>query len=218
LIRRCVRNFCGPCRNGRNGGLGSRVAASKLKSEGTRIDQMETKYGVAMLACMAFPFLLTGMLEIIGWLKRKDIPIVYGGYARASGRGTVLTAAVARSRYSSSWPSSRLVISCFWGRVSASPSNMEMMLRRMKIENATVRGFCSSFRDWAGNVSSFPREVTEPGLGSCHQRPSRLIAGVMRWRSGEDSWGLLQTCCIFGKAEAPQKLLAWLKASWSLRT
>jgi integrase len=31
---------------------------------------------------------------------------------------------------------------------------MEMMLRRMKIENATVHGFRSSFRDWAGNVSS----------------------------------------------------------------
>ena len=27
---------------------------------------------------------------------------------------------------------------------------MEMMLRRMKIEDATVHGFHSSFRDWAG--------------------------------------------------------------------
>jgi len=27
---------------------------------------------------------------------------------------------------------------------------MEMMLRRMKIEDATVHGFRSSFRDWAG--------------------------------------------------------------------
>jgi integrase len=41
---------------------------------------------------------------------------------------------------------------------------MEMMLRRMKIENATVHGFRSSFRDWAGNVSSFPREVAETAL------------------------------------------------------
>ena len=41
---------------------------------------------------------------------------------------------------------------------------MEMMLRRMKVENATVHGFRSSFRDWAGNVSSFPREVTETAL------------------------------------------------------
>ena len=38
---------------------------------------------------------------------------------------------------------------------------MEMVLRRMKIEGATVHGFRSSFRDWAGNVSNFPREITE---------------------------------------------------------
>ncbi|MEA2897867.1 MAG: hypothetical protein QOJ84_3482, partial [Bradyrhizobium sp.] len=30
---------------------------------------------------------------------------------------------------------------------------MEMVLRRMKVEDATVHGFRSSFRDWAGNVS-----------------------------------------------------------------
>ena len=41
---------------------------------------------------------------------------------------------------------------------------MEMMLRRMKIDDATVHGFRSSFRDWAGNVSNFPREVTETAL------------------------------------------------------
>ncbi|WP_322868288.1 tyrosine-type recombinase/integrase [Bradyrhizobium ottawaense] len=41
---------------------------------------------------------------------------------------------------------------------------MEMVLRRMKIDNATVHGFRSSFRDWAGNVSSFPREVVETAL------------------------------------------------------
>jgi integrase len=41
---------------------------------------------------------------------------------------------------------------------------MEMMLRRMKIDDATVHGFRSSFRDWAGNVSSFPREVVETAL------------------------------------------------------
>lgn len=41
---------------------------------------------------------------------------------------------------------------------------MEMVLRRMKIEDATVRGFRSSIRDWAGNVSNFPREITETAL------------------------------------------------------
>jgi integrase len=41
---------------------------------------------------------------------------------------------------------------------------MEMMLRRMKVENATVHGFRSSFRDWAGECTSFPREVAEGAL------------------------------------------------------
>lgn len=41
---------------------------------------------------------------------------------------------------------------------------MEMMLRRMKIENATVHGFRSSFRDWAGNETGFAREVVETAL------------------------------------------------------
>lgn len=41
---------------------------------------------------------------------------------------------------------------------------MEIVLRRKKVENATVHGFRSSFRDWAGNVSNFPREITETAL------------------------------------------------------
>jgi len=41
---------------------------------------------------------------------------------------------------------------------------MQMMLRRMKIHDATVHGFRSSFRDWAGNVSTFPRELIETAL------------------------------------------------------
>lgn len=41
---------------------------------------------------------------------------------------------------------------------------MDMMLRRMKRDHVTVHGFRSSFRDWAGNVSSFPRELIETAL------------------------------------------------------
>ena len=55
----------------------------------------------------------------------------------------------------------------FSGQARGKPlSNMaiEMVLRRMKAEDATVHGFRSSFRDWAGNVSNFPREVTETAL------------------------------------------------------
>jgi len=41
---------------------------------------------------------------------------------------------------------------------------MEMILRRMKVENVTVHGFRSAFRDWAGNETHFPRELAEAAL------------------------------------------------------
>lgn len=41
---------------------------------------------------------------------------------------------------------------------------MEMVLRRMKVDNATVHGFRSSFRDWAGNETPFPRDLAETAL------------------------------------------------------
>lgn len=41
---------------------------------------------------------------------------------------------------------------------------MEMQLRRMKVDEVTVHGFRSAFRDWAGNETSFPREVAEAAL------------------------------------------------------
>ncbi|MGU3329886.1 tyrosine-type recombinase/integrase [Methylobacterium mesophilicum] len=40
---------------------------------------------------------------------------------------------------------------------------MEMQLRRMKV-SVTVHGFRSSFRDWAGECTSFPRDVAEMAL------------------------------------------------------
>ena len=41
---------------------------------------------------------------------------------------------------------------------------MEMTLRRMKIDDVTVHGFRSAFRDWCGNETPFPREVAEAAL------------------------------------------------------
>jgi integrase len=55
----------------------------------------------------------------------------------------------------------------FPGQVRGKPlSNMamDMMLRRMEHDTVTVHGFRSSFRDWAGNVSSFSREIIETAL------------------------------------------------------
>jgi integrase len=41
---------------------------------------------------------------------------------------------------------------------------MSAVLRRMNIENATVHGFRSAFRDWCGNETAFPRELAEQAL------------------------------------------------------
>lgn len=47
---------------------------------------------------------------------------------------------------------------------SISSMGMEMLLRRMKVTDATVHGFRSSFRDWVGDKTTFPREVAEAAL------------------------------------------------------
>jgi len=41
---------------------------------------------------------------------------------------------------------------------------LEMVLRRMKIDDVTVHGFRSSFRDWAAECTNFPNEVCEAAL------------------------------------------------------
>jgi integrase len=41
---------------------------------------------------------------------------------------------------------------------------LEMVLRRMKVENATVHGFRSTFRDWAAESTHFANEVCEAAL------------------------------------------------------
>ena len=48
--------------------------------------------------------------------------------------------------------------------MSLSIMALDMLLRRMKADQFTVHGFRSSFRDWAGECTSFPREVAEAAL------------------------------------------------------
>src|ERR1700688_759044 len=40
---------------------------------------------------------------------------------------------------------------------------MEMVLRRMGLDNVTVHGFRSAFRDWAGNENPFPARGSGSG-------------------------------------------------------
>ena len=55
----------------------------------------------------------------------------------------------------------------FPGQVPTKPLStmaLKMVLRRMKVDNATVHGFRSSFRDWAAECTNFSNEVCEVAL------------------------------------------------------
>ena len=69
---------------------------------------------------------------------------------------------------------------------------MEMVLRRMEIHAATVHGFRSSFRDWAGNVSNFPRELAETALahviGDKAEQAYRRSDALEKRRKLMDAW------------------------------
>ncbi len=45
-----------------------------------------------------------------------------------------------------------------------SDMTLSAVLKRLKYEGVTVHGFRSSFRDWAGETSAFPKEVIEAAL------------------------------------------------------
>lgn len=70
---------------------------------------------------------------------------------------------------------------------------MEMLLRRMKAKEATVHGFRSSFRDWAGEATAFPREVAEAALahqvGDETERAYRRGDALEKRRKLMDAWG-----------------------------
>jgi len=72
-------------------------------------------------------------------------------------------------------------------------SNMAifMMLRRMKAD-VTVHGFRSTFRDWAGNESHFPREVVETALahvvGDAAEQAYRRSDALEKRRKLMEAW------------------------------
>jgi integrase len=76
-----------------------------------------------------------------------------------------------------------------------------MLLRRMGRQDATTHGFRSSFRDWAGEVSSFEREVVEVALahtvGDATERAYRRgDAFEKRRRLMEDWAGYIETSSV----------------------
>lgn len=70
--------------------------------------------------------------------------------------------------------------------------SMEMCLRRMGVSHYTVHGFRSSSRDWAGEVTDFPRDVAEMALahtvGSAVERAYRRSDAFDKRRDLMDAW------------------------------
>lgn len=73
-------------------------------------------------------------------------------------------------------------------------SNMAlaMLLRRMGYDAITVHGFRSTFREWAGEATSFPREVAEAALahlvGNEVERAYRRGDALQKRRKLMDAW------------------------------
>jgi integrase len=69
---------------------------------------------------------------------------------------------------------------------------LEMVLRRMGVDNTTVHGFRSAFRDWAGNETHFPRELAEHALahviGDKAEQAYRRSDALARRRELMDAW------------------------------
>jgi integrase len=93
---------------------------------------------------------------------------------------------------------------------------LEMLLRRMGIEDATVHGFRSAFRDWASNETAFPRELAEHALAhaigdKAEQAYRRSDALEKRRRLMDAWWGSVRclcpwiTCCLC-RQSAPRRL------------
>ncbi|NUQ17211.1 MAG: tyrosine-type recombinase/integrase [Sphingomonas sp.] len=76
--------------------------------------------------------------------------------------------------------------------VPLSNMSMEMLLRRMGCDDYTVHGFRSSFRDWAGEETAFPREVAEAALahvvGNAVERAYRRGTALAKRRELMDAW------------------------------
>jgi len=102
------------------------------------------------------------------------------------------------------YPQSEFVFPSVRGRPL---SNMAManLLKRMKIENATVHGFRSSFRDWAGDCTSYPREVAEAALA--HSVGDIVERSYRRSDALEKRRGLMQLWADYCGGDSSKKVV-----------
>jgi integrase len=85
---------------------------------------------------------------------------------------------------------------------------MLKVLREMRGKGLTVHGFRSSFRDWCGNETSFPREVAEHALahaiGDRAEQAYRRSDALARRRKLMDAWA---EYCARAPAKSPDNIV-----------
>jgi integrase len=72
---------------------------------------------------------------------------------------------------------------------------MDMLLRRLNLD-VTVHGFRSSFREWCGELSTYPREVAEAALAHvvgdaterAYRRSERAAFLLFLWAASAANW------------------------------
>jgi integrase len=88
---------------------------------------------------------------------------------------------------------------------------MDMLLRRLD-QDVTVHGFRSSFRDWCGELSTFPREVAEAALahvvGDATERAYRRGDALDKRRPLMEAWA---TYCSVEPAAVQRSKVSYLR-------
>jgi integrase len=77
------------------------------------------------------------------------------------------------------------------------------MMRRMNVDGATIHGFRSSFRDWAGNETPFARELAETALA--HVAGDATEQAYRRADALEKRRGLMEAWAAFCEPESGSK-------------
>jgi integrase len=98
----------------------------------------------------------------------------------------------------------------FPGQKSGKPLSvmaLEMVLRRMKVDNATVHGFRSTFRDWSAKRTNFTNEVCEAALA--HVIENRAEAAYRRGDLFNKRRKLMEAWAAYCAAPKAGKVLAF---------
>jgi integrase len=86
---------------------------------------------------------------------------------------------------------------------------LEMVLRRMKIDNATVHGFRSAFRDWAAERTNFTNEVCEAALA--HVITNKTEAAYRRGNLFDKRRKLMDAWAAYCATPKSAKIIAFRK-------